>query len=364
MNKKYRLDGIIALGVVGALALLSFAIALWTVRGGSTPLKNAIRLNALISSDVQVDDNSIYYLESGSLHCLNTKGGYDWNLSLGNSYNYKVSSAGIALWNKNSLRIVDKKTGGETGSTSLSGDILSACVGNTYAAALLSPEHNSTVVITDRDGGTLDTITGLDGLTVLDYGFFDQYTLFWLMTLDSTGSQPTGSISTYVPAQKQNPEISDLEQFVYKVYSCGNYIYTVGTQYMRVYDYKGTEQTDKAVTVYGYTLEAINEDSLHPLMVFIPCTEDSDINAIQDLRLIKDGVSSYMHFPVACMRVLVKNNTIYGFSSDAVAVGHYGSGEVECYKLPLIINDVVGITDDLTAVVSDAGAYYLIKLPE
>lgn len=349
--------------VAVAVTLFAFLIALTFKNSGTQPLKDPLRLNTTSISGVQIVGNYIYYKEGISLHCVDSDGDFVWNIGVDSNAEFCATKYGVAIWSYKKLTVADYKTGVTRMTKNLSNDIISAKCGSGYTAVVLSPDDNCTIEIFDRDNSQVDTISGLTELTVLEYGFFENQSLFWLMTLDSTGSLPTCTVATYKPGRSETGNITDMEQVIYKVQFRQNYIYAVGTSFMKVYDYKGTELTDMRKTVYGYTLEAVNEDSENPMMAFIPNSVNSEDFAIQDIRVIRGNSDSLIHLPVSCIALAARGNTVYGFAPNALCVAKEGQTKPAAYRLPVLIDGLIGVTDDLTAVTIYGNAIYMFKLP-
>ena len=356
-----RLQGILLSALV---CVVAFLIALISVSSKSVALESAVRLSTTSSGDVQVEDEYIYYLEAGSLHCVSHSGKFIWNTGVDRSSNFKVSSNGVAVWRGTRMQILDIKNGVVVGNVSASNDIIYGIVGDVYAAVVVGPEHSSTVLLTDLYGNVIDTLTDFDGVTVLDCGFFHGRELFWIMTLDSSGSIPTCKISTYKPGRRETGSISNMEQVIYKVMFRSSNICAIGTRNLNVYDYTGSEKVSERKTVYGWHLEAVDTVSENPLMLFAANTQVGDVAAIKDIRCIKGQSEMYLHFPVACTCLAAYDSTIYGFSGSYLAVGSFGVKTSHIYRMPVNVDDVLGITRERYAVVTSGSSVYVIELPE
>ena len=348
-----------ALLLSALVCLAAFFAALLARNGQSVPLRSAIRLNATSISDVQVQGDRIFYLEGGSLHCVNTRGKFVWNAGVDAASNFTVNKSGVAVWSGTRMTTIDITSGVPLGNIQLPQDVTYAVMGDVYSAAVIGPEHSSKVVLTDRFGNTVDTLTYFDEVLVMDCGFFEGREIFWIMTLDSTGSEPVCRISTYKPGRRETGQINDMEQLIYRVIFRSNSILAVGTRYMAMYDYTGSETKSARVNLYGYYLEAVDENE-EPTLLFCP---SSQTGAVKDARAIFAGNEYLLHMPVECRRLLVKDQTVYGISRERLAVTTLGTGDVLTYNLPMQVNDVIGITADKTAVITSGGAIYLIKLP-
>ena len=344
---------------------VAFLIALLVTSSRAVALEDALRLSATNISDVQVEGEYIYYLEAGSLHCVTVKGKFEWNTGVDRSSNFKVSPYGIAVWRGSRLQIVDLSNGVVVGNANVQEDILMAVVGNVYSAAVVGAEHNSSVVFTDQYGNIIERLERFEGVTVLDCGFFEGRDLFWIMTLDSSGSTPSCTISTHKPGRsKETGSITDMDQVIYSVMFRSSNICAVGTQSLDVYDYTGSIRSGESVNVYGWHLETVDLSSDNPLMVFAPNSQVGDTVKIKDMRCIKGTTESYLHFPVACTDLCAFGNTVYGFSGNYLAVGTYLSSVSSVYQLPVSVTNVLGITSERYAVVTSGSAIYVIKLPE
>ncbi len=357
-----RLHAMLFSVLVCAVAIL---IALLVSSSHAVALEDALRLSATNISDVQVEGEYIYYLEAGSLHCVSVNGKFEWNTGVDRSSNFKVTPYGIAVWRGSRFQIVDLSNGVVVGNANVQGDILTAVVGDIYSAAVVGPEHNSSVVFTDRYGNIIERLERFEGVTVLDCGFFEGRDLFWIMTLDSSGSTPSCSISTYKPGRsKETGSITDMDQVIYKVMFRSSNICAVGTNRLDVYDYTGSLRSGESVNVYGWHLEAVDGTSENPLMVFVPNAQVGDTARIKDMRCLKGTSENHLHFPVECSDLSVFGSTVYGFSGSYLAVGTYGSSRSNVYRMPVSVDDVLGITSERYAVVTSGSAIYVLKLPD
>lgn len=364
-----RLQSILAAILVTALA---FTAALITESAKDVPLEEAVRVRASQIKDLQVVGNHLYYLESsGTLRCADSDGDNVWNVSVNASSSFRASEAGLAVWKGTRLSIYDKDTGVVIGSYNADDQVLDAIVGDSYAAVVVAPESDSKVIVTNHYGTVVEEIDGFKERTVLDIGFFETRALFWVMSLDSTGTLPSCTVDIYKPSKKQTGSIMQMNQVFYRVIPRSNQIACVGTDYLTVHDYVGTEKENERMTVYGWYLEAYDKNSDNPLLLFVPNEQCENIIAIKDIRCIKGTSEQMLHFPVKCTALACFGNTIYGFSGSQVAVGVYGSNSSNLYNLPegvdgfpISADEVFGITDDRVAVIRSNGSLYLVRLPE
>lgn len=358
------LDGKKAILVTVLVLLIAFAFALIDSHSGNVPLKSAVRLNTSSTRDVQAGGDYIYYLESGSLHCVSAKGKFQWNIGVDSGSEFKMTQYGISVWSGNRLRMIDIETGAPLGSYSAPADILYSVVGDRYAVVVTAPEHNSKIIYLDHGGNVVDTVDNFKDVTIIDCGFFENGGLGWVMSMDSTGTLPTCRISTYKPGKRETGSITDMEQVIYKVMFRSSYICAVGTDFMKLYDYTGVEKENERKTVYGWYLFAMdpttNED---PLMLFVPHTQAGEEIAIKDVRCIKGSEEYMLHMAETCERIICRGKTVYGFAGNRLCVAKYGSTAQNVYELPMSVDDVIGITNENVAVVTSGSYIYMITLP-
>lgn len=362
-RRKQTLGWPAVLALIVAMTLAAYLIAIAIRGSGDTPLSSIVRLNTVSNRDVRVSGANVYYLEGGSLHCVTSGGKYVWNLGVDTDSEFSASEHGVAVWNRKKLTLVEKETGHLLASKTMDGEILSALVGDRYVAVVLAPEHNSTVVLLNSAGDVVDTLSSFNGYTVLDFGFYEGQELFWIMTLDSAGSTPTCQISTFIPGKRETGTIEDAEQVIYQVMFRSNYIAAVGTNYLRLYDYTANEKKNLRTTVYGWYMDAVDKRSDDPLMLFVPNQQVEGTIAISDVRMIRGSSEYIVHLPVVCKMLLADGSTMYGFSQEYLACCTFGEKKVTVYNLPILVDTVIGITTDHTAVVTSGGSIYLIRLP-
>lgn len=349
------------LAIVMTLAAFFFATLLKSDE--DTPLSNVIRLNTSTNREVQVSGQYVFYLEAGSLHCVNAAGSYIWNLGVDSDSHFQATDHGVAVWSRKKITVVERETGHVLATKTMESDVLTACVGETYVAAVLGPENESNIALMTLSGAMVDTIDSFHGYTVLDCGFFEGRELFWMMTLDSSGSVPTCRISTFIPGKRETGSIMDYEQVIYQVMFRSSFIEAVGTNYMRLYDYTGQEHKDGRVTVYGWYLESVDKRTDDPLMLFVPNRQVEGERAIRDVRMMHGGEEKIIHLPISCERLEASGLNLYGFSQNHLAVHTFGNVKTTVYDFPVTVDTVIGITSDNTAVVTSGGAIFMVRLP-
>lgn len=312
--------------------------------------------------DLQATASGFVYYDGSIVSAISSAGGVRWSYLVGAGAGFKASDSGVAAWSGKTITLID----GDSGSTIFNGtmaeNVLGACVGDKYTAIHIGEESSSTIVIMENGGKQVNQIA-LDDVTAVDYGFFSNESLLWVMVLDSNGTVPKCTIQTYRPGKEIVGSISDSEQLAYAVMFQSSRVCIVGDTYLKVYDYSGTEDKTKRELVYGWYLSSADKRSSDPLMVFVndaQCKGDSDI---KDVRLMRSNVDRVVRMPFGCRSVIAVGSTVYGFSSDGhLMILPASEGTAQAYQINLSIDEVYGVTDDGVAVIRSGGTIYLVNL--
>lgn len=360
-------NGRLPWAIVLLICVLSCAIAI-----GSAFLINRLRSSSsfgscqtLLLSNVgkleTVSDGFICY-DGSTISKVGDDGKNRWTNMVGADADFSATDAGVAAWNGKKLTLINSSSGVTDYTGNMEAEVLSAHVGSEYAAVLLGPEHNSTIVLMETGGRKVDSIT-LSDQTVIDYGFFYNDTLFWIMTLDTNGTAPSCTVSTYRPGRRLVGSITDSEQLLYKAIFQSTQICVAGDSHLKVFNYNGVEETDKRTLIYGWTLADADESSDMPLMVFTPNGQYDGAAAISDLRMLRGSSEQIVRMPYGCSKVIASGDRVYGFSSEGYAmIGTMGRQKVNAYQLPVYFDQVYGVTQNNVAVLGYGSTIYLVSL--
>ena len=354
-----------------AIALLIVIFACVIAYGGGAIVSRLTHRNAYDYKAVQIDGNSgiqviddgfIYY-DGTSIGEVTTDATVKWFYMVGRDVSFKATSYGVAAWSGASLTLIDAATGTPNYSGTMDSEVLSACVGEKYTAVLLGPEHNSTIVLMESGGRKINSIT-LTSQTVIDFGFFSKGSLLWVMGLDTSGTVPSCTVSTYRPGKERVGYIHDKEQLVYGVVFQSSYFCCAGETYLKVYDYTGNEDRSRRQKVYGWYMAAMDEGVLDdPLMAFVPTSQYDSTAGMQDVRMIRAGVDQQARMPYGCQSLIARNDRVYGFSTDGyVMIARLGQKKVNAYRLPMLFDKVYGVTANNMAILGNGTIIYILNL--
>ncbi|MBQ8087166.1 MAG: hypothetical protein IJ074_11615 [Clostridia bacterium] len=362
-DRRGRLPWAIVLIIIAFSCIIAYSAA-WIVRqsGGAQGFASysSIRLDSARKLQT-VKDGFVYY-DGSSITKVGSGANIQWSYVVGANADFEANESGVASWVGGKLTLIDPSNGAPSYSGTLDGDILSARVGSEYAAAVLGPEHDSTIILMETGGRRVDSIT-LSNQTVVDYGFFYKDSLFWVMTLDTNGTAPACTVSTYRPGKRLVGSITDSEQTLYHVNFQSSQICCTGNTYMRVYAYNGTEEAAKRKLVYGWTLVDADTGSDNPLMAFTLNDEFDGASLIRDVRMLRGTEEQTVRMPYGCMDIVASEDKIYGFSTDGyIMIGRMGQQRVDAYQISLKFDQVYGVINGNIAVLGNGNEIYLLSL--
>ena len=321
----------------------------------------AIQLATNLGVDV-VDDGFVYY-DGSYIGAVTTEGRTKWTYLIGKNAGFNANANGVAAWEGDSLTVIDGQTGTPSFSGAMETDVLSANIGEKYTAVLLGPEHNSTIVLMEPGGRRVNSIT-LTNQTVIEYGFFSNGSLLWVMSLDTSGTVPSCTVNTYRPGKEMVGSIHDNEQMVYGVVFQSSYFCCVGDTFLKIYDYTGKEDKSRRRQVYGWYMAGLDDGVLDdPLMAFVPNAQYDSKSGMQDVRMIRSNFDQQVRMPYGCQALIARNDRVYGFSTEGyVSIATLGKQKVEAYALPMAFDKVYGVTADNVAVLGNGNVIYILNL--
>ncbi|MBR6220260.1 MAG: hypothetical protein IKQ80_06845 [Clostridia bacterium] len=362
-NRQDRLPWAIALLIVVFVSVI--ALAAGRLIGSATHRSSydykAVQLASNLGLEV-VDDGFVYY-DGSYIGSVTTEGRVKWSYLIGRNADFDANANGVAAWTGESLTLIDAQTGTPTFSGAMETDVLSARIGSKYTAVLLGPEYNSTIVLMEPGGRRVNSIT-LTNQTVIEYGFFSNGSLLWMMSLDTSGTVPSCTVNTYRPGKEMVGSIHDNEQLMYGVVFQSSYFCCAGDTFLKVYDYTGKEDRSRRTKVYGWYMAALDGSVLDdPLMAFVPNSQYDSAKGMQDVRMIRANLDQQVRMPYGCQSLIARNDRVYGFSTEGyVSIATQGSQTVNAYALPMLFDKVYGVTANNMAILGNGNIIYVLNL--
>ena len=353
-----------------AIALLIVVFACVVAFMGSRIISGPTRKSAFdyrsvtipLNAGIEVVDDGFIYYDGSAIASVTTEAKVKWSYLIGKDADFDATDYGVAAWSGDKMTLIDAQTGTTSFSGNMETDILSARMGEKYTAVLLGPEHDSTIVLMEKGGRRVNSIT-LTSQTVIDYGFFSKGSLLWVMSLDSSGTVPSCTINTYRPGKERVGMIHDNEQLMYGVVFQQSYFCCPGDTFLKVYDYTGNEDKSRRKLVYGWFMAALDDAVDDPMMAFVPSDQYDSAAGMQDLRMIRANLDQQVRMPYGCQSLIARNNRVYGFSTEGyVMIAEQGKYEVSAYRLPMAFDRIYGVTNNSFAVLGNGNTVHMLNL--
>ena len=341
---------------IGIVALAWSAVHLAT-RKDDRP----VPLNCSSIDNLQTDFDSVYFYMDDKLYCYTDKGVLKWQFALGAGADYRVCDAGVAAWNGNKLFLI-ARNGDMMYTGTLATDIISCAICSSLAAVETEVNGARLLSIIEYSGREIDRLD-MSSRTLLDFGFFNNNTMLWVLTLDTEGTVPLTQVDTYQPARFQTGSIPDSSQIIYRVILDNNDLVLVGTNTLERYTYVAQRQPDFSRLIYGWYYADSYSDDKRDVCLFVPERESDTTARIKDMRVITGGSDYTCHFQADCMGIFAGSSAAYAVSNRYVFKNVYGSEGVKAYSIPLYVDQVVDFTDSGVAVVVSQQRVYLMPLP-
>ena len=320
--------------------------------------------------DVTPFGDSVVYYDGASIHCVSTSGGVRWSYPVGTDADFSVSNTHLIAWQGNELFILDYN-GRPSYNENLEADIQFARVADQYAAVVIGDDTSPRLLVKDMQGAQKDYENeAFDGMLILDVGFYgpsDQY--MWVLSMDVYGPSMS-TVMNLFQVGKMNAGIVSLgEDLVYKVLYDNSQLRVFTTQQMYAYDYKGVQDVNNTVLVYGWQLIDYDvPDRGDARMLLTPTLQTNTIYAITQLRLVSGASDRNYSLPTTCVGAAIQGSNLYAFSPEYLYYTNVDNRHFYAYGVPLPdgrqITNFIGLTTGGQAVVSSGDSVYCIALPK
>ena len=329
---------------------------------GGSSLGHCRILNIANLQDLQTTQNGFVYYDGNALACIASDGDTRWSYMVGVDAGFRATDYGVATWTGNRITLIDSQTGATTYNGTMDETVQGAYIGDRYTAVLTGESDESSTMMLMENGGRQVNRILLDDVLVVDYGFYSNGTLLWVMVCDTNGTVPVCNIQTYKTSRAIVGSISDTQQLVYAVSFQASQVCVVGDTYIKLYDYAGVENTSARRLSYGWYLAAWDHSKNDPLMAFVKDAQYSE-GDIHDVRIVRSDLDKVIRMPFACCDLAVSGDTVYGFAADGhMMILPASQNKAESYRLNITIDQVYGVTRDHVAVLGSGDSIYLVNL--
>jgi Predicted hydrolase of alkaline phosphatase superfamily len=353
---------LIAIVVVAAAGYLAISGA----RAPKGP--KSVSLSCFAGQSVKPFGEYVLFYDGVSIHCLTSTNTVRWSLAIGEGAKYNVGEKAMVAWLNTQMYILDYE-GRPTYQDTLGDVVQFAAIGKKYAAAVIGPDTNPTLVVRDLQGTQVDQETeAFKDQLLLDVGFYgDQGQYLWATLLDVYGTAPNMTMKTFEVGKKNTGESMLGESVPYRILFENNRLRVITTREMRAYNYQGIESATDAMLVYGWRLvNAYTPSKGDAMMLFAPTEQTGSQFSISELRLLSGNRDRRYTVPTACVGAVVNSHGIYAFSSQYIYYAKTNSQRFEPYEFPIKnkqVTEVIGLLEGGKVLLACGDEVFVVTLP-
>ena len=239
---------------------------------------------------------NVLYFDGASIHCLSGIGAIRWSYPVGADASFTVSDKHLVIWQGTQLYIVDEN-GRPTYNESMSSAIQFARVGKNYVAVIIGGDTEPELLVKDLTGAQVDEeADAFSGMMILDCGFYgDDGQNLWTLSMDVYGTKANTVMNTFQVGKMNTGEVSLGDAITYKVLFENGRLRVFNTRQLYTYDYKGVQDTNATMLVYGWKLiDAYISAKGDAKLLMAPTAQTNTGTEISELRV--DGGASRSRF--------------------------------------------------------------------
>ena len=314
-------------------------------------------------------DGLVYY-DGASIHHLSSSGTIRWSFPAGSDVKFAVGPTHMAIWSGTQLFLVDQD-GNATYNESMEARVQFVRVGSRYVAVVVGDDTDPKMIVKDMKGGQVDAEQeGYSSLMILDAGFYgEQGEYLWTLALDVFGTAPNTILNTFQVGKMNYNEVSLGENLTYKVVYENAQLRVFTTQQVYTYDYKGVQDTNATMLVYGWKLiDAEVPERGRAKLLLAPTSQTSSAQLISELRVLEGMNDKRYTLPTNCVGASIHKGNIYAVSQDYIYRADMNSQKFFGYQIPLPdgveVTAFYGITEDGKMLLASGETMYSLTLPE
>ena len=352
----------VVLLIIGAVNLFNFFTRTSTV--------TALSLPCYAHQDVTVFQDGVLYYDGASIHFVNAGGGIEWSYPVGDGASFSVSEDHLVIWAGTQLFIVDAK-GKPSYNESMEAPIQFARIGKKYAAVVTGDDLKATLTVKDLQGTQVDAETeAFDGMLILDCGFYGSNNEYmWTLSYDVYNPAIATIMHTYQVGQMNTGEVNLGEHLAYKVIYADNLLNVFTTQQMYIYDYKGVQNVNDTMLVYGWKyLDHAVPDRGATQFLLAPTAQTSAVQSITELRVFTSALDRRYTLPSSCVGAAIDAGRIFAFSDNYLYAGNVSSQRFYAHDMNLpddrLVTSFVGLTNNGYAIVISNNEVFSVSLPK
>ncbi len=244
-------------------------------------------------------------------------------------------------------------------------EILDMVMGDESYAVLFQQDGQKRVSVYRTDTTPLDENILFPYQSVLDLDLFDGDRQLWTLSLDVHSTQPVSMIKTRNVGLTTTASLSVDGEIVYGTAPYKGGFVTVGTQTMKVWDSKGTENFSQMI--YGWILQDMEEDS-KGRMQCIFCPADPEGSGVKTMlwyiRLEADGTTTQYRYslPADTLAVCLTDRDIAAVTTSQLVRMPCQGGRTDSLDLSVQVSSVQVLENSHGLILRSGDQEYLLKL--
>ena len=327
---------LILLGIVAAIAA-AVVLILSLVNTRGTNAVTVSQLPCQYSDTIRGFGGNVLYYDGVSIHCMSSTGSVRWSFQIGAGAGFDCNDEIVVAWAGNTIYIIDQN-GNSTYNDNLGEAIQFARAGKQYVAAVIGADTSPRLVVKDHLGSHMDEeADAYSTLMLLDVGFYGANGEYmWTLALDVYGTAANTILNTFEVGKMNTGEVSLGSSITYAVLYENSVLRVVNTRKMLSFNYRGTEDTNASVLVYGWQLiDSEVPQKGNALMLFAPTTQTESDYDIRELRIISGSTDRRFSLPDTCIGAAIWNRNLYAVSGTALYRAAMSDSRFTSYELPL-----------------------------
>ncbi|MDL2236232.1 DUF5711 family protein [Christensenellaceae bacterium OttesenSCG-928-K19] len=304
-----------AAGVVALLFLLG-VIPVFSMSG------NISSMDKYMPDAIFANKNGILYNESDTLYLLDKDGVEQWQLTLEMTESKTVTSPALICNYSGKTMQVMNYSKEQMFTTSIDSEIMDAAIGVEALAVLtqgVAEETGATqhlVSIFNTNGEQTGQVSMGSTRQVIDFDFYGDTDMFWVLSLDTANVLPVSYINVYKTDGSMTFNIMINTQIVESVYVTDSTIFASGTNSISSYTYFGEKQAEQQVYGWRPAAQSVTTGSFR--LAYVP---RSGVQEVEAVRLCTaDLTDIHIRVPQGVFSVAVTQDRLYAFSADNVYV--------------------------------------------
>lgn len=337
---------------------------------GTTKEITATQLPCYADQSVTPFGENILYFDGASIHCLSGTGTIRWSYPVGADASFTVSDTHLVIWQGSQLYIVDAN-GRPTYNESMSSTIQFARAGSKYVAVIIGSDTSPELLVKDMSGAQVDEeADAFNGLIMMDCGFYgDDGQYLWTLAIDVFGTKANTTMNTFQVGKMNTGSVSLGDAITYKVLFENGRLRVFNTRQLYTYDYKGVQDANATLLVYGWKLiDAYQPSTGDARLLMAPTAQTNTGTDISELRLLIGTTDRRYTLPSSCVGAAVYGNALYAFSSDYLYKTDISTQKFYAYSIPVpdgsAVTRFLGLTSGGRAILACGDTVYTVTLPE